>query len=115
MCGKLYDKSMDSLKVDMMMIAPCPTLLERHHGPGPCTGTTRTPAEIEEERQRRRKGLEALREQRLKEENSYRAEERRRQDQSEANEERARRLRADLDRQLRVEATFCKALPCFVV
>jgi len=114
MCGKLYDKSMDSLKVDMSIIAPCPTLLERHHGPGACTGMTRTAAEIEEERQRRRRALEALREQRLKEENSYRAEERRRQEQSEAYEARARKLREDLDRQLRVEATFCKALPCFV-
>lgn len=116
LCGPSYDKGMtrksvDSLKVDLNSIAPCPTLLERHHGIG-----SRTSAEIEEERQRRRKELEALREKRLEEEIAYRAEERRRQEQAEAYEERARRaldhVREEWGRQHRAEAACC---PCFVV
>lgn len=70
-----------------------------------------TPAEIEEERQRRRKCLESLRKKRLQEESAYKADERRRQDQIESYQEQAHRVREDLDRQLRAEAVFC---PCFV-
>eukprot|EP00746_Dinoflagellata_sp_MGD_P071361 gnl/MRDRNA2_/MRDRNA2_29080_c0_seq1.p1 gnl/MRDRNA2_/MRDRNA2_29080_c0~~gnl/MRDRNA2_/MRDRNA2_29080_c0_seq1.p1 ORF type:complete len:146 (+),score=31.24 gnl/MRDRNA2_/MRDRNA2_29080_c0_seq1:72-509(+) len=105
-CGKLYDQSVDSVKVDLNAIAPCPTLLEKRHALG-----TLTPSEIEEERQRRRKNLESLREKRLQEEYSYKAEERRRQDQREAYEESARRVKQEFERQLRLESAYC---PCFV-
>jgi len=112
MCGKLYNISEDSV-VDMGMLAPCPTLLESHHGLGMLKDTSAlTPAQIEEERQRRRKHLESLREKRLLEDNAHKEQERRRQERRASSlREQLDRDREQLDRQHRTEAAFC---PCFV-